>query len=238
MVTQVSSPTSLTVELAAFQAAARRWSGLTRKSAEAVLRTSAKMTLSNPRQGSGLLQITPPSSKGKFGTAGRRQGERAVDRDLGVIFVPVRIKGVGAPPPDPAPIHRRHFIAFKRPGRRMRRDRSQPYYVDQRQYNALRRVLLSRIGKLASGWVAAARQLNAAVPAWIARHGSSRGTIRMSFSMRNSFVEMTCFAPVHAPWEEMQRRVPYALRYATNNLERQIEYRLKRDAGAAGFGVR
>lgn len=236
MPTQLGSPISLEVELTGFQSAARRWAQLTGKSQADVLRTAARMTLSNPRQASGLLQITPPASRGASGSGARRQGERAIDRDLRTIFAPVRIKGKGPPPPDPVPIHRRHFVMFKRPGRKMRRDRLQPYYVDVRQYVAMRRALFRRVGVLASGWVASARQLNASVPAWIGRHGGSRGTIRMSFSAPRYFVEMTCFAPSTSPWEELERRIPYALRYATNNLERQIEYRLQRDAGQSGFG--
>jgi hypothetical protein len=233
--TQVGSPVRLDIELREFQAASQRWARLTGKSQADVLRTAAKMTLSNPRQGSGLLQITPPASRGVTGSAARRQGERAINRDLATIFSPVRIKGKGPPPPDPVPIHRRHFTTYKRPGAKTRRDRPQPYFVDVRQYVAMRRLLFRQVGKLASGWVASARQLNASVPAWIARHGGSRGTIRMSFAAPRYFVEMTCFAPANSPWEELERRVPYALRYATNNLERQIEYRLSRDAGQSGF---
>ena len=114
------------VEILNFQQAVRRWALVSGRTQAQVLRTSAKMVISNPRQGSGLLQITPPASAGVIGSAARRQGERAIDRDLAKIFQPVTIKFIG-PSPElhqaPGPIQRRHF-ATKRPGRPIRRDRA------------------------------------------------------------------------------------------------------------------
>jgi hypothetical protein len=226
------------VELLGFQQAVRRWALVSGRTQAQVLRTSAKMVISNPRQGSGLLQITPPASKGKIGIAARRQGERAIDRDLEEIFSPVRIRGIGPVAPiAPYPIQRRHF-ALKRPGRRIKRDRSQPYFVDEQKYRAMRKELFRRVGFLASGWLSSARVLGASVPAWVARHGSSRGIIRMHFSAPRYGIEMVCFAPANSPWQELQRRVPYALRYATNNLQRQIKYQFEKDARVVGLGVR
>lgn len=229
----------LTVDLRAFQAAARRWAQLSGKSQADVLRTAAKSTLSNPRQGSGLLQITPPSSQGATGLDGRRQGEAAIDRDLAGIFIGVKIKGVRPEQfPDVAGIHARLF-AFKRPGGRVRSDRGRAaYFVDTRKLEALRKALYSRVGFLASGWTASARALGASVPAWVARHGTGRGTITMSFSAPRYGITMTCFAPANSPYQELERRIPYALQYATNNLERQIAHALGTDASQAGFTVR
>jgi hypothetical protein len=222
-----------------FQQAVRRWAAVSGRTQGAVLRTSAKMVISNPRQGSGLLQITPPASAGKIGTAARRQGERAIARDLAKIFQPVTIKFIGPSPERhqaPGPIQRRHF-ALKRPGRPIRRDRSRAYYVDERRFIAMRKELLRRVGYLASGWVASARQLGVAVPAWIARHGAGRGTIRIQFAAPRYGMTMTCFAPANSPWQELQRRVPYALKYATNNLRRQIKYQMEQDARGVGLKV-
>lgn len=223
-----------------FQQAVRRWAVISGRTQSQVLRTSAKMVISNPRQGSGLLQITPPASAGVIGTAARRQGERAIDRDLSRIFQPVSIKFIGPSPEPhqmPGPIQRRHF-ALKRPGRPIRRDRAQPYYVDERRFIAMRRELIRRVGYLASGWVSSARALGASVPAWVARHGGGRGVIRIQFSAPRYGIEMVCFAPANSPWEELQRRVPYALEYATNNLQRQIKYQMEKDARAVGLSVR
>lgn len=222
------------VEIREFQATVRRFSLLTGRTQQQILRTSAKMVLSNPRQGSGLLQITPPGSQGVTGLAAKRQGERAIDRDLAAIFVPVPYKGLGPRPPAPGPIQRRH-LATKRPGKKIRRDRPQPYFVDEREFRALAQELKRRVGFLASGWVASARALGAAVPAWIARHGTSRGTIRMQFRAPRYGIEMICFAPANSPWQELERRLPYALSYATNNLKRQIGFFLDRDARSVGL---
>lgn len=229
----------LDVELGHFQRAARDWARRTGKTQAEVLRTSAKMTISNPRQGSGLLQITPPCSKGRTGLDGKRAGEAAIARDLGRVFRGVRIMNRRAEQwPDVEGIHRRLF-ADKRPGSPLRSDRGrQGYYVDEKKLRLLGRQLRPRVGHLAAGWVPSARALGAAVPAWIGRHGGSRGTIRMSFSAPRYSIEMTCFAPPNSPWQELERRVPYAIRYATNNLERQMQGPFERDARASGFGVR
>lgn len=224
------------VEIVHFQSAARRWAQMWGKTSAEVLRTSAKMVLSNPRQGSGLLQITPPCSQGRSGLDGKRAGEKAIEKDLARHFVPVSGKGIGPRGDDPEPIHAIMF-AYKKPGRPLRRNRAQPYFVDERKLKALEKSLKSRVGFLASGWTASARALGASVPAWISRHGIGRGTIRMSFNAPRYSIEMTCFAPVNSPYQELERRVPYAIRYATNNLERQIKYQLEKDAGRAGFGL-
>lgn len=226
----------LDLNFTVFSQAASRWARISGKSHAQVLRTSAKMTLSNPRQGTGLLQITPPGSQGVTGAAARRQGERAIARDLARIFEGVAIKGKGPPPPDPILIHRRHFY-LKRPGRRMRRDRGQPYFVDAVQLALMRRILQARVGKLAAGWTTAARAVGAAVPAWIARHGSERGLVDIDFRPPRYSILMVCLAPPGAPVEELRRRVPFALSYATRNLERQIVHWLRRDAARAGFRV-
>lgn len=229
----------LDLRIGEFQAATRRWALISGKTQQAVLRTSAKMVVSNPRQGSGLLQITPPGSQGVSGLAAKKQGEARIARDLRRIFVPVVMKGIGVSfaTDAPGPIHRRHF-AKKTPTKPIRRDRKQPYYVDVARLVPVERELYRRVGYLASGWVASARQLGASVPAWIGRHGPGRGTIRMSFNAPRYGIEMVCFAPANSPWQELQRRIPYALKYGTNNLLRQIEHQFKKDAAVVGLKVR
>ncbi|HSV73463.1 MAG TPA: hypothetical protein VLH79_06865 [Chthonomonadales bacterium] len=217
----------------------KQWSRLTGQSIEKILRTSAKMTISNPRQGSGLLQITPPSGGGMFGTMGKRQGEAAIDRDLAAVFIPVQLKHQRRERwPNVAEIHSARFRSGSRFGKKLTRGRAQAYYVDVVKLRALRRQLFARVGKLAAGWVPAARALGAAVPAWIARHGTARGTISMRFSAPRYSIEMVCLAAANSPHEEMQfKNVPYAIRYATNNLTRQIAHRLGSDARTAGFAA-
>lgn len=227
----------LDVEVGHFQAAAKTWARLTFQRQSDVLRQAAKMVISNPRQGSGLMQITPPCSQGRSGLDGKRAGEAAIEKDLRRHFVPIAGKGIGAKGDDPEPIHKIMF-QFKKPGRPLRRNRAPPYFVDQRKLAQLERTLKRRVGFLASGWVASARQLGSAIPSWIGRHGAGRGTINMRFSAPRYGIEMTCFAPANSPWQELERRIPYAIRYATNNLERQIEYQLLFDSGRAGFDRR
>lgn len=227
----------ITLDTSAFGTAIRRLSAENGKTQSENLLRYAKTTLSSPRNGSGLLQITPPSSQGSFGVAGKKQGEAAIARDLAAVFRGVRLKHKGRAEqwPDVAGIHRRLFLS-KRPGGKLRSDRGrQGYYVDATKLRDLALVLKSHVGKFASGWASAANRLGVAVPAWIARHGGRRGTVRVKLTAPKYEIEMTCNVPPNAPGAELERRVPYAIAYATERIEADIAMTAARAAGKSGF---
>jgi hypothetical protein len=224
------------LDTASFGRSLAQLSTLNQKTQAENLRRYARTTLSN-RAGSGLLQITPPASAGKVGSAARAAGEAALTRDLANIFSGVKLKGQRREQwPDVALVHRRQFIFFKKPGQPLRSDRGRAgYIVDERKVRALFQQLRRRIGKLASGWLASCNALGVSAPSWISRHGAARGSIVQKMSAPMYSIEMNCNVPPNAPGDELERRVPYALRYATSRLEREVAFLLDQDAKKAGF---
>ena len=233
------------VELGRWQQAVRQLAAHTRKGSEQVFRSYAKTVVSNPRNGAGLLQITPPGSQGVIGLAARRQGERAIDRDLSRMFTPIRLKHKREerwPLEFMRNIHEdvfRHKVAGRPvPRGVMTRHGAGPFYVDQRKLRRLAQELKLRIGRLSAGWLPAARALGAAVPAWIARHGSANGTVRLEFRGGVHECEMVAYANPGAPVAEVERRIPYAIGYAAKGAERALEFLIQRSARSAGFRTR
>ncbi len=224
-----------TIDTSDFRGALRRLAQINQKSQAENLRSAARSVLSNPR-GSGLLQITPPASAGSTGTDAKQAGEAAIKRDLASVFTGVRLKHKRAEAwPDVAGIHRRLFLG-KRPGAPLRSDRGRAgYYVDARKLATLFLALKANVGKLASGWLAAAQSLGVRAPAWISRHGSSRGDVRSQLTGSLLEIEMACRVPPNASAAELERRVAYALDYERKALERQTEFLVARDAQRAGF---
>lgn len=193
-----------------------------------------------------VIVITPPATaQGGPGSLdssseAKQRGYASINRDLNIVFSPVRIKGKrpGAVISglQLRAIHLGH-LKKKRPGAAMRRDRAQPYYVDRRLLNKLHSLLRSHVGRLAAGWMAAATALDVAVPSWISRHGTSRGSYRSNFDGDIYSVVAINDASPGAPVEELRRRVPYAQRYAYNDLRRQIPYIMRKQAAQLGFGM-
>lgn len=207
------------------------------------------------------IDYTPPGSASSTGLAAKRRGEAAVTRDLHLMgFEPVQIKGrkvytdtfwghklkkrlviptkINPKFADPDAIHKARLLASKKPGRRgvASRGGKQAWYVDKRLFAALKTRLFGEVGRLASGWVRAAKQLGMNVPAWIARHSETfgRGTdVRtrvvnhvVTLTVVNSFPDTA-----NDVYEDTIRRVPYWTFYATENLDRQLRAKL---AGAWG----
>ena len=193
-----------------------------------------------------VISITPPASA----TAGpgsldsssgaKARGLRAIKRDLYTAFAPVKFKrrrqeqisGTQL-----VQIHQR-LLASKRPGSPMKRDRTQPDYVDAAKFRLLLTKLSGHVGKLAAGWMPAATALGLSPAQWISRHGGGRGSVQVQITGASLFVRAVNIVPAHAPaWvgPEMQRRADRAVGYARNDLARQLPYLLQRDARSAGF---
>ena len=193
------------------------------------------------------IAITPPASaagvEGGLDSGGEAKvrGYRAISRDLNKLFVPVKLKHKRKEAISGTEMVRIHAraLSYKRPGAPMRRDRGQPYYVDARKFRALEVTLRSHVGRMASGWVAAAQAIKAAVPAWISRHGGSRGTVQMDFSSRELYFEAVNYAPNVPAFirTETQRRINYATQYQANAMNREMQAVLLKRAGESGLGV-
>ena len=199
-----------------------------------------------------VIAITPPAhgSAGETGEKGnldngsqaKVRGFAAIERDMGKIFAPVKLKhkrkeAISAG--EMISIHRR-MLSSKRPGAPMRRDRAQPYYVDQRKFKQYITTLRSHVGRLAAGWMPAATRLSYSPPAWIARHPSPRGSVALIEEGSNYSLTAINNVSAHAPaWvaPEMQRRANKAQQYVINGLKRQIADKVAPNARAAGLSV-
>lgn len=192
------------------------------------------------------IAVMPPASASGVaggldsGSQAKVRGFKAIDRDLNRIFVPVKLKGKrkerisGA---EMVRIHARH-LRYKRPGAPMRRYGG-PYYVDARKFKALGDKLRTHVGRLASGFVAAAQALRVAVPAWIARHGPARGTVQIELTGDTLYLEAVNYAPKVPSFirTETQRRINYAIGYQANAMNRELHAVLLKRARETGFQV-
>jgi len=197
------------------------------------------------------MGITPPgNSIGELGTprgdgggltsADKARGDSAIIRDLAAVFSGVTLKHERREvTPNVNDKHRELFIKYKQPGRPLTRGRKQPYYVDQNKLKALVVALEGRVGKLASGWLAGADALGVSgTPAWVARHGSSRGSHRLILEMFNYQLTVSNNEVPDGLVNELTRRLDYAIGYADNALNRETAYILNRDARDSGFDTR
>jgi len=195
-----------------------------------------------------VISITPPASNSGVpggldtGSQAKQRGYRAVERDLGRIFTPVKLKNQrkeAITASQMVSIHRR-LLSSKRPGAPLKRDSLQPNYVDRRKFTQYLAGLRSHVGRLAAGWNAAAQAVGLSAPAWISRHGTRGGTVQIVVEGTSLYVRATNTPNAHAPaWvqPETQRRAGYAVTYALNDMKRQMPYLLAKDARAAGLSV-
>lgn len=190
-----------------------------------------------------LLEITPPSNGEATGRDAKKAGELKIYTQMSRVLAPVKIKGrrlvsqawgkkLKRPRyiptkerfPDVAGLYRAQLHARKGVGFAVGR-RVAKHYVDERKFKAILKERQGNVGKLASGWAAAAAALDQPVQAWIRRHGTSRGRIQVLEDSGYYRVEVTNLAPslpddVRA---ELARRIPYAIRYQGNAMERAVE---------------
>lgn len=195
------------------------------------------------RRGMGIM---PPANdtRGAGGalTAGdRTRGYRAISRDLNTLFAPVRLKNKRVERIPASLMIRLHAEALKRkrPGAPMRRITVQPLYVDARKMATLENKLRSHVGRLASGFMAAAQAVRVSVPGWVSRHGTARGSVEMSLTGAELYFEAVNYAPNVPSWirTEAQRRVNYALRYQAAAMNRELQHLLLKDARTAGLAA-
>ena len=210
----------------------RAWSVAMRREGLSAIREGMKRVT---RQ---VILITPPASAGLTGRDAFQQGRNRIARDLRSVLTPVRLKGKRKERwPDAAQAYRERR-RFRDSGVGVRVGRGQRAYVSTAKFNALLRDKSARIGRMASGWSAAAGALGVAVPAWVRRHGVGRGQFVQSNAPGRVGMRATNLAP-GVPDNvriELERRIPYAMRYVARGLEANIlAVGLK---AAAGVGIR
>jgi hypothetical protein len=198
-----------------FNRAAQRLVATSKKSAEQVLREQAALFVVD------AAKLTPPNKDFKWNKKG---GEQAIRADLARVFVPSTRKDATT---DLAAIHRAARGRFGRVNRS-----TSP--VPARGVAAYRRQVLALVGKMAAGWKSAAATLGAKLPAWITRHSAAGfAKVETRGSEVNILVANQSVYPRLA--NEIERRLPYALRRRRNAINRRVDNFLRRNALAAGF---
>lgn len=184
-----------------------------------------------------VIAITPPASAGITGRDAYQQGRAAISRDMQRALAPVRLKGKRREQHPDAYVAYRARRVWRDAGVGARVGRVAKAFVDQRKFNALFKELSGRVGRMAAGWGAAALALKVARPAWISRHGVANGRVVQDFSGDHLRITVTNFSPtVRGNVRfEMARRIPYAQRYATNGMTRNIDAVVRKSGGEAGF---
>ena len=193
-----------------------------------------------------VVGITPPANQrtprgrdGAITTADKERGEKSLGRDLAAIFIPVERVRIGpGGDANPAAIHRRVFIKNKIPGKALKNDQAQPYFVDAAKLRALERALKKKVGRLAGQWNSGVESLNMRSPHWVARHGHANGRHRLIFSPGAYNFEMSATDVPNTVRGELLRRIGYAERYTLRAKERAMRHILLKTAGRAGFDTR
>ena len=162
-----------------------------------------------------LISVTPPSQ----GKTSPKAGYAAVKRDIARAVREQgkrRVKGV-----TPGNVEAIHVAARSPRTGRVPKNVIQQPAVGVKAYEKL---VLARVGKLASGWAKAALRLGQKLPPWIARHGTKRGQIGLTFTQKEARIVVTNATPYAGNVRGIQRRVRFALMLRERALTRQLEY--------------
>jgi|GEM_PF-5561674 len=186
------------------------------------------------RSAPGVINITAPYSAGK-GKEAERAGQAGIDRDLGGVFVGVRLKGFrtikqcfGKPMRKPVRVptverypnveaiynYRRSRQSIN--GRKLlSRGRKQAFYVSKPKLKALRKKLYGRIGWACGAWHQAGMQAGLSmrgVPSWIRRHTGAPGSASVRITPSGFTIELRNRTPYGGPIQ-MANKARIALGY-------------------------
>jgi hypothetical protein len=202
-------------ETADFRRALDRYMKESRRDISTVMRQQCKKIIES------VAMVMPPSSAGSVApTKARKQGETRIRGDLQKLFVKTRS---GPQESNLASIHKANRNSR---GRVSRRPTKTP--VSPADFNAYQKLVLARVGLLASGWKAAATALGSKLPAWIRRHnGPGDVTVRDSFNG----ITVTATNKVRfASAGDNERRVKWAIARQARKLRSIIANQLSNNA--------
>jgi len=173
-----------------------------------------------------MIAVTPPGSAGVTGTAAKKQGEAAIDRDLSRIMV------VSAKPDnavDPLALHKQQFQAGRIHALRPKAQ------VDAAKYRALQALLKARVGFLASGWNKMGERLQVNIPHWVKRHGFKAGTVKVIETKTRFRIEGVNETAYVGNVKDYLRRIDTVVQYQARKLDRQCVAILKKLGRQSGF---
>jgi hypothetical protein len=158
-----------------FHEALRSFQAHSKRSVEENLRSQAKLLVED------IIKVTPPNKNFKLNKQG---GQRTIRTDLARLFRASQARGgvdaVGrshkGAETNLAPLHLKSRNRRGRVPKGIER-------IKARGLEAYKKEVLSRVGRLASGWKVAANALGAKIPEWIARHSRpGLGTVKVTGS--------------------------------------------------------
>ncbi len=111
--------------------------------------------------------------------------------------------------------------------------------MQRAQLNALRRSLKLAVGTLAAGWNAAAVELGVKLPAWITRHGTKHGIIKVTVRPTGLRIYLANAVRFVDNIPDLERRLQWAVDVVAKNiLTKQIPAAVENMAKRAGFKKR
>lgn len=180
-----------------------------------------------------VIDFTPPSRGSVRGTAAKKSGEGAITRDVRDVFQPARPKQVEVS----SIAEMRSIMKSSRRSRggKIRFVRHPQVKVSRQMLAAFIKRKKSAVGRLASGWLGAAKSLGkVSVAAWISRHNAPGKT-----SIRKTSAEITAEISNEVGYASdvrgHDRRVRAALNAQAGRMERRLAHFIEKVAGKAGF---
>jgi hypothetical protein len=198
-----------------FDRALIRFGANSRKSSSEILRNQGKLFVRD------IIRITPPFRG--YDKGGKALGESAIRHDIGRALRQEEEGGDAA---------KLHAAARNDRGRVRKNVVRQPALGVAAHLKAM----LARVGLLASGWNAAAAELGAAVPAWIKRHGTSRGQCEVITSGPTFKIRISNAVRFVGSVNDLSRRVQWSLNNRARQMDKQVDnFAVKKASRAAGF---
>lgn len=178
-----------------------------------------------------VVKNTPPNHDAKFDP---KAGRARVSADLAKIFRPVKKGGIS----DPAAVHKRNRNRQGRVRRSLKTDKGDRRFPVQ-SLKAYANSVLARVGILASGWNAAAVALGLSLPAWISRHGTKYGRVKVKFTTTGGSITVTNAVRFAGDVRGIDRRVQWALDNQARQMDKIMDdYAVKKSAKKAGLSVK
>jgi hypothetical protein len=118
---------------------------------------------------------------------------------------------------------------------RKRSDISQIAFVTKSDFAWFERENRKKVGKLASGWNAAAQKLGYNPPAWIRRHGTSRGQFDLVITPDRFSVTATNDVRFSNQVKGLERQIQTALNQQAEAMEKRLAFFLEKQAARAGI---
>jgi len=118
---------------------------------------------------------------------------------------------------------------------RKKSDISEIGFVTKQDFAWFERQTKKKVGKLASGWNAAAQKLGYNPPAWIRRHGTSRGTVQITIGNDRFQVSIANSVKFVGQVRGLERQIQTALNWQARSMERRVAFYFEHNGRAAGF---